>query len=58
MPRNNRPFWRKKLGQNKDRDKYVSRELSKAGWKVVRVWEHELKYPVKVVGKLMKQLYQ
>ncbi len=58
MPRNNRPFWKKKLGQNKDRDKFVSRELRKAGWKVVRVWEHELKYPDKVAAKLMKQFDQ
>ena len=54
MPRNNRPFWKKKLGQNRERDKFVSRELTKAGWKVVRVWEHELRYPDKVVAKLKK----
>ena len=56
MPRNNRAFWKKKLGQNKDRDRFVSRELRKLGWKVIRVWEHELKYPSKVVTKLGKQL--
>jgi len=55
MPKNNQEFWAKKLQQNKDRDKYVSRELKKAGWKIVRVWEHELKYPDKVIVKLKKQ---
>jgi DNA mismatch endonuclease, patch repair protein len=55
MPKNNKAFWKKKLQQNKDRDKFVSRELKKAGWKVVRVWEHELKYPEKIVVKLRKQ---
>jgi len=54
MPRNNRAFWAKKLQGNKDRDKFVARELRKMGWKVVRVWEHELKYPEKVVAKLNK----
>jgi DNA mismatch endonuclease (patch repair protein) len=54
LPRNNRPFWKKKLQQNKDRDRLVSRELRKMGWKVVRVWEHELKSPAKVIAKLMK----
>jgi len=54
MPRNNQEFWAKKLQQNKDRDKYVSRELRKAGWKVVRVWEHELRNPSRVGTKLMK----
>ena len=52
LPRNNQEFWAKKLQANKDRDKFVSRELKKAGWKVVRVWEHELKYPEKIVAKL------
>jgi DNA mismatch endonuclease, patch repair protein len=54
IPRNNRPFWKKKLQQNKDRDKYVSKKLRKMGWKVVRVWEHELKYPSRVVTKIIK----
>jgi len=54
MPKNNMPFWKKKLQQNKDRDKFVSRELKKLGWKVVRVWEHELKNQSKVVAKIKK----
>ena len=52
MPRNNRPFWKKKLQQNKDRDRFVSKSLRRLGWKVIRVWEHELKYPHKVAAKL------
>lgn len=54
MPRNNQEFWAKKLQGNKDRDKFVNRELKKAGWKVVRVWEHELKYPEKIFAKLSR----
>ena len=42
MPRNNRPFWRKKLAANKARDRLVNRTLRRAGWRVVRIWEHEL----------------
>jgi len=52
MPKNNQEFWAKKLQGNKDRDKFVMRELRKMGWKVVRVWEHELKSPVKVIWKI------
>ena len=26
------------------------RELKKAGWRVVRMWEHELKVPAKVAA--------
>lgn len=54
MPRNNRPFWKRKLQANKDRDQFVNRELRKLGWKVVRVWEHELKFPEKITKKLSK----
>lgn len=55
MPKNNQEFWAKKLKANKVRDKFVNRELRKAGWKVLRIWEHELKFPEKVAAKLMKQ---
>ena len=54
MPKNNPKFWAKKLQANKDRDKFVNRELRKLGWRVLRVWEHELKEPLRVVAKLRK----
>ncbi len=54
MPKNNRAFWKKKLQGNVERDKNVSGELRKQGWKVVRVWEHELIRPEKVIAKLKK----
>jgi DNA mismatch endonuclease (patch repair protein) len=41
-PANNRAFWKKKLAGNKTRDRVVNRMLRRAGWKVVRIWEHEL----------------
>jgi DNA mismatch endonuclease Vsr len=41
-PANNRAFWKKKLAGNKTRDRLVNRTLRRAGWKVVRIWEHEL----------------
>ena len=56
MPKNNRAFWKKKLQGNVERDKNVSRQLKKQGWKVVRVWEHELRSPEKVVGKVQRAL--
>ena len=54
MPKNNRIFWRKKLEGNKVRDQFVKQELKRLGWKVVRVWEHELKNPNKVAKKIRK----
>lgn len=41
-PANNRPFWKKKLAANRARDKRVNQTLRKAGWHVVRIWEHDL----------------
>ena len=41
-PKNNRAFWHRKLSANKKRDRVVTRVLRKAGWHVLRIWEHEL----------------
>ncbi|OGN76362.1 MAG: hypothetical protein A2X25_09050 [Chloroflexi bacterium GWB2_49_20] len=53
MPKNNQEFWKKKLLGNKSRDDYVSEELIKMGWKVIRVWEHELSNPDLVVKRIL-----
>ncbi|MBP7825482.1 MAG: very short patch repair endonuclease [Verrucomicrobia bacterium] len=41
-PASNRTFWKKKFSDNKARDRRVNRELRKLGWRVVRIWEHDL----------------
>jgi DNA mismatch endonuclease (patch repair protein) len=41
-PKNNRAFWHRKLSSNKKRDQVVNKILRKAGWRVLRIWEHEL----------------
>lgn len=43
LPRNNAEFWKKKLAANKTRDRLVTRVLGLHGWKVLRIWEHEIK---------------
>ena len=42
-PANNAAFWRKKLAANQARDRRVTRALRRMGWRVVRLWEHELR---------------
>jgi DNA mismatch endonuclease (patch repair protein) len=42
LPSNNRAFWKKKLTANKARDRRVNRRLRQDGWRVVRIWEHDL----------------
>jgi DNA mismatch endonuclease (patch repair protein) len=35
-------FWKIKLASNKARDVLVRRTLQRSGWRVLRIWEHEL----------------
>ena len=42
-PKTNASFWSEKIRRNKARDRLVNAALRKSGWKVVRVWEHELR---------------
>lgn len=42
QPKGNAAFWRKKIATNRARDRKVNRTLRTLGWKVIRVWEHEL----------------
>jgi DNA mismatch endonuclease (patch repair protein) len=41
-PKTNAGFWNEKLRRNIARDRLVNRTLREAGWRVVRIWEHEL----------------
>lgn len=56
MPRNNRPFWKKKLDANKARDHRVNRTLRKEGWRVVRIWEHDLTRPERCISRIRRAL--
>jgi DNA mismatch endonuclease, patch repair protein len=42
-PKSNRAFWRRKIATNRERALAVNRSLRKSGWRVLRVWQHELK---------------
>jgi DNA mismatch endonuclease (patch repair protein) len=42
LPVNNRPFWKKKLAANSLRDRLVTKTLRAHGWRVIRIWEHDL----------------
>src|SRR5690349_5229967 len=50
----NAQFWKNKIQRNQERDAETNKLLRKAGWKVLRVWEHELREPAKVAKKLLK----
>lgn len=41
-PKSNKNYWLPKLERNAVRDKEITLAYKNAGWKVVRIWEHEL----------------
>lgn len=43
LPKSRLDFWRPKLEANAERDKEVERRLTELGWKVLTVWECEVK---------------
>jgi DNA mismatch endonuclease (patch repair protein) len=54
-PANNRAFWKKKLTGNKTRDRVVNRALSRAGWRVIRIWECDLaKHPETCIRQIQQ----
>lgn len=47
-------FWRDKINQNRIRDKKVTVYLRKIGWKVLRIWEHDIKEnPSRAVNRVI-----
>lgn len=50
-------FWRAKLQANRKRDQRNFRRLRNAGWKVIRLWEHEIHYDLKrCVARICQKL--
>ena len=37
------PFWRAKIRRNRDRDRTNFQKLRRRGWRVVRLWQHQIK---------------
>ncbi|MCX6762022.1 MAG: very short patch repair endonuclease [Candidatus Moranbacteria bacterium] len=52
MPQTRKKFWETKIDRNKERDKEVNRQYKKLGWKIFRIWEHDLKRIDKSAEKL------
>lgn len=55
-PSGNREFWRHKLAANRTRDRYVNRMLRKAGWTVLRFWEHQIKRGSETIFQLQRKI--
>lgn len=55
-PATNTSFWDRKRSDNMARDRRVCRELGAMGFRVIRIYEHELKLPARVVRRVLRRL--
>jgi len=55
-PKGNAAFWRAKFRRNQERDRRDTRNLRRAGWKVIRLWEHALRAKARpaLLGRLRR----
>jgi DNA mismatch endonuclease (patch repair protein) len=56
MPSTRRTYWVSKIEKNKIRDKEVKKHYKKLGWKIIRIWEHNLQDEVKATFFIKKSL--
>ena len=43
LPATRKKFWSEKIGENKRRYKKVNQFYNKMDWRIIRIWEHDLK---------------
>lgn len=55
LPKSNIDYWEKKIESNRKRDITVNEHYRSLHWKIIRVWEHQLKKdPEKIVDNILK----
>lgn len=47
-PKDNAEYWRRKIDRNRARDAQAAADLAAAGWRVLTVWECEIKDPARL----------
>ena len=56
-PKSNERYWKPKIKRNVDRDKEQNDYLKKEGWRIIRVWEHEISNNLgKVISKIVRRI--
>lgn len=48
MPKDNADYWRRKIERNRARDQQAATALTALGWRVLTVWECEIKDPARL----------
>lgn len=55
-PKSNKKYWLPKIEKNVERDKKNTKLLENKGWKVIRIWEHEIKKDfIVVIDRIMSE---
>lgn len=56
-PKTRVEFWRTKIGKNVEHDVKINELLKNMGWKVIRIWEHDVrKNPIDIVNRITQLL--
>lgn len=55
-PKTNVEYWRQKRHRNVERDARVRLELASQGWRVLTIWECELRNVNKLAGRLFEEI--
>ncbi len=50
-PKTNAAYWERKVDENENRDRHVDSDLASAGYRVVRIWEHEIRNSIDAVAE-------
>lgn len=56
LPKSRLDFWKPKLEGNRERDEKIKRELYRRGWKVLTVWECQLKETRRLEARIRRFL--
>ena len=54
LPRTNKDYWERKINRNVELAEQYRQELENSGWRVFRIWEHEVKKRELRMNKLEK----
>jgi DNA mismatch endonuclease (patch repair protein) len=56
MPKSRLEFWRPKLERNRVRDLRIRRQLRRAGWRVLVIWECQARNETRMTSRIREFL--
>jgi len=56
LPKTRKEFWTEKIARTKERDKENIESLHNLGWRVIVVWECELKNPLELAQRMEREI--